>query len=243
MNFKQLPLGQPIALDNPGLYIYNEVKNRYTNILPSQSAVTLSNSNEIVNGDYINADWVTVDGLSQKYILTQEPLSSTVGDFWKMIWECRAKLIVALVTEQPTYALGSKPARYGQLSVRCVGTRKLQESLYIHDYELMLEGKPMTVHLLHSKGWPDFGTPSLATVDSLLYEIANHRVNPIVIHCTAGVGRSGMLCLLDAALQLRVRSEDSLLRLLEQIRQHRRGAVSNEKQFQFVVDYLVAFAL
>lgn len=239
MSFKQLALGEPVRLDNPGHFLYNESKNRYTNVLPSTSIVKLSESSEITSSDYINADRVQIEGLSQQYILTQEPLDSTVADFWKMIWETKSKLIVALVNQSPTYALAlHRMATFGSLLVQCTYRKKLENALHWHTYKLTLGKQELIVQLLHSKAWPDFGVPSYPTVQSLLSKIIDLRCNPIVVHCTAGVGRSGMLCLLDAAKQLRVQSEESLLRLLALIRLHRRGAVSTEKQFQFVVDYL-----
>jgi protein tyrosine phosphatase len=243
MCFHAISKGPAVEPDNPGLFFYNEPKNRYNNVLPTASRVRLGKSEVAWDDDYINADEVALRGLAQRYILTQAPLA---GDntitFWKMIWDTRCGLICALTAlEERYWPLAGKSRDFANLRVRCAARRQLAPDFVRYKLELSVGDQRRRVWLLHDTRWPDFGVPASHAVALQLLDRMQRcaaPARPIVIHCSAGVGRSGTLCLLHAASQLGISGDQALEALLVELRQHRRGAVSTAEQYAYVGEVL-----
>lgn len=108
-------------------------------------------------------------------------------------------------------------------------------------------------HLLYRK-WPDFGLPELEDLDSffemmrLSRELSTDLSNPRIIHCSAGVGRTGTFITLEhlmrelelGALCAPVPSSDVATEAdlvhdtVDLLRQQRRGMVQGETQYLFI---------
>uniref|UniRef100_A0A182YNM0 protein-tyrosine-phosphatase n=1 Tax=Anopheles stephensi TaxID=30069 RepID=A0A182YNM0_ANOST len=231
----------------------NRRLNRYRDVLPyDHSRVALKRG----EGDYINANLVKMERAGRKYILCQGPLPLTVGHFWVMVWEhdSRAILMLNKLIEQTTVKCHQYwPAKIGeqhrleltdvQLSVvhlKCVEYKNFcKRTFRLTDMET---GKSREVIQFHYTTWPDFGIPSSPVAFlQFLKEVRDsgtldRDVGPPIIHCSAGIGRSGTFCLVDCCLVLvdkegedRVSVQDVLLEL----RQYRMGLIQTPDQLYF----------
>ncbi|TKS85741.1 Receptor-type tyrosine-protein phosphatase epsilon [Collichthys lucidus] len=157
---------------------HNREKNRYPNILPyDHSRVVLSHLDGHLCSDYINASYI--DGFKEKsrFIAAQGPKLETVADFWRMIWEQKTATIVMLTNLKERKEQGSDGPR-----------------------------APRLVTQLHFTSWPDFGVP-FSPIGMLKFLKKVKAVNPsyagpIVVHCSAGVGRTGTFIVIDSMIDM-----------------------------------------
>ncbi|XP_043855856.1 tyrosine-protein phosphatase non-receptor type 7 isoform X3 [Dromiciops gliroides] len=204
----------PEELDIPG----HASKDRYKTILPNpQSRVCLGRAQSQEDGDYINANYIRgYDGREKVYIATQGPMRNTVSDFWEMVWQEEVPLIIMLT--------------------------QLQEGK-----EHQGECRPVK-HVLFS-AWPDHQTPESAV--SLLHLVdeieespdAAASSGPIVVHCSAGIGRTG--CFIATRIgcqQLKARGEVDILSIVCQLRLDRGGMIQTSEQYQFLHHTLALYA-
>ncbi|XP_062510053.1 receptor-type tyrosine-protein phosphatase alpha-like isoform X2 [Corticium candelabrum] len=191
----------------------NAEKNRYKNIVPYDDyLVELGEvyGMDKLESEYINATYI--DGFSRKnqYIVTQGPLPSTCADFWRMVWLERTEFIV-MVTQ--VIESGKKKCfRYWSDSDTkvCDGlTVEVVLVVEMADYtvrtmKLQVLDEEHTVTHYHFKSWPDHGVPSYATdLLGLMFRVrrdSRHSTTPVIIHCSAGVGRSGTYVTIDTLI-------------------------------------------
>ncbi|KAJ2089362.1 hypothetical protein IW138_003530 [Coemansia sp. RSA 986] len=235
--------------------------NRYSDIVPyNNNRVRLSGKN-----DYINATHVTLPEAisSMRYIATQGPLNHTIGDFWQMAWEQHAQAIVMLantVEAKLPKCAAYWPAAVGQtiapksssghgsgISVTLQDERLLDMVSGVVVRTLLLRhemhpAEPRTVRQLHYTEWPDHGVPlSPVPLLRMLKELDSANLgragSPVVVHCSAGVGRTGTLITLDTAMQFFAKHEDYAGDLVADVfkclREQRTLMVQNQQQFVF----------
>ncbi|KAM4702249.1 receptor-type tyrosine-protein phosphatase V-like isoform 1-T2 [Discoglossus pictus] len=193
----------------------NALKNRYPHILPyDHSRVKLTPTDVDSNSGYINANYILGFHGVTEYISTQAPTPASILDFWRMIWEHQVKNIVMLtVCEEHGEVLcdqywPSDSASYGPLIVCCI-SKQVFKDWTLHRFTLQHSGnsKVRTVCHLQYTAWPDRSIPkspkSLITFVELVREQVQsvRESEPTVVHCSAGVGRSGTFIALDVALQ------------------------------------------
>jgi len=243
--------------------------NRYSNVSPYDSTrVVLS---EVNGNDYINANLAHSSAEPQlPYILTQGPKESTVDDFWRMAWENNVKNIVML---NKLYENGRKkceqywPERIG-LYMTCRGGSNifykitLKEETYdendrfvVRQFELEKtedsDSTSRTVTQFHYIAWPDFGVPE-TTQDfgDFFHLLIQHNCfsspsHPSIIHCSAGIGRTGTLILVDSCLKLLSKQKfskveqadliDIAYREVLYLRQFRAGLIQTADQLEFSI--------
>jgi len=232
----------------------NAAKNRYKDISPYDSTrVVLSNC---PTGDYINANHVVMEipgsGIVNRYIATQGPLSSTCVDFWYMVWEQESPLVIMLTTvvergrvkcHQYWPALHST-VLYGQISVTCTRD-EARGSFSFRDFTLLEvdSGTERTVTQMQYLSWPDHGTPS-DTVEFVNF-VSNVRdtrekaatLAPTIVHCSAGIGRTGVLILMETAACL-IEANQSVypLDLTRVMRDQRPAMIQTPSQYKFVCE-------
>jgi len=160
----------------------------------------------MTSSDYINANFVKTDLSS--FICTQSPLKKTIKDFWFMVWQQNCTVVVALnrLVENRTIKgdlywpeENRRKLKYDNLTVQLLGTIYLNHlNITIRILKLSYNDTEREICHLHYEGWPDFGVPdnSLAIRElvriSLFYQKQNSiSKGPIVVHCSAGIGRSG----------------------------------------------------
>ncbi|KAL3882797.1 hypothetical protein ACJMK2_029104 [Sinanodonta woodiana] len=230
-------------------------KNRYTNILAfDHSRVKLLPIEDEPGSDYINANYIQGFNSKREYIATQGPLPSTNNDFWRMVWEQKAAIIVMLtkcmengkVKCDKYWPDVKEPVYYGELVVNVTS-----ESI-IHDYviqviEITLDKEKRKVFHFSYLSWPDMGCPKDPT--SLLnfattvrkYVKPNLRT-PIIVHCSAGVGRTGTYIAIDYLMQfVQNHNEIDIFNFVYQMRDQRCNMVQTEDQYVFIHDSMVNF--
>jgi len=201
----------------------------------------------------MNANYI-FDGL---YISCQAPLFSTMNDFWRMIWEQNCPVIVMLTRLLESgkmkaniyWPLSSCSLRFGDIDVTILEEEEKFEH-FTHRHFLLRRGQEVReVHHLHYTEWPDFGTPtSTEGIRDLItasndYRDSSNSQGPMVVHCSAGVGRSGTFIAIHHALERLEQGLDYDVKdIVTNMRQQRWGMVQTEKQYSFIYraieDYL-----
>ncbi|KAK2554980.1 Receptor-type tyrosine-protein phosphatase delta [Acropora cervicornis] len=229
----------------------NKAKNRFNNIIPyDHTRVTLTELEGSPGSDYINANFI--DGYDHpcKFIATQGPVANTFGDFWRTVWE-QGVCVVIMVTNIVEggrikclkYWPSASPEMYGLVLVSPQGEEELADYV-VRKFSIQMisksaEHSAREVTQYHFTAWPDQGVPTHAT--SLLAFLRKVRTSvpedsgPILIHCSAGVGRTGTYIVLDAMLdQIAAEGVVDIYGFISHIRQQRSFMVQTEGQYIFV---------
>ncbi|KAK3565897.1 hypothetical protein QTP86_020308, partial [Hemibagrus guttatus] len=229
----------------------NKDKNRYPFILPyDHSRVRLSILESQPHSDYINANFVPGGCTEHDFICTQAPLPSTMADFWRMVWEQNVQVIIMVTAlNENGKVLCNQywpPERgtgcYGSLQVTTI-SRHHGPDCYITTIHLRQHGSHKNRHITHYyyPSWPDQGVPKDHTS---LVKFAEHarkqlddspRLGPTVVHCSAGIGRSGSFVAILWLMQLCARGIlPNVYLAVRDLRRHRVFMVQNVEQYILV---------
>ncbi|XP_023288561.1 tyrosine-protein phosphatase non-receptor type 5 [Orussus abietinus] len=238
--FWEVPLNLPDKVDICG----SGVKNRYCSVLPNpQSRVVLPGSDDPL-ASYINANYIRgYDGEEARYIATQGPLTHTIGDFWRMVWAERATVVVMMTrlheaakTKCDAYFPLEKNTRVqaGAFTV-IVNSVDVKDGYTVRDLEIRLEGERRIVQHYWFDSWPDHAVPQAADALVGLAVEVNSLPGPVVVHCSAGIGRTGcFIALATGMMQLSRDGNVDVLGILCQMRYDRGGMVQTAEQYEFV---------
>ncbi|GLH07311.1 Tyrosine-protein phosphatase non-receptor type 61F [Gryllus bimaculatus] len=234
---------------------HNKNLNRYRDVSPyDHSRIVLSKG----PCDYINASLVTIGKANRRYILTQGPLSHTTGHFWLMVWEqnCKAVLMLNRIIEKKQ----EKCHQYWPLATRC----GVDDEMVLKEVGLKIQfisekcasyyttrtlrlteiesGNSRDILHFHYTTWPDFGVPQSPTafLEFLMVVrrsgVLSPNVGPPVVHCSAGIGRSGTFCLVDSCLVLIEENgigSVNVREILLEMRKYRMGLIQTPDQLRF----------
>uniref|UniRef100_A0A672HZ29 Tyrosine-protein phosphatase non-receptor type n=1 Tax=Salarias fasciatus TaxID=181472 RepID=A0A672HZ29_SALFA len=248
----------------------NTERNRFRDVVPYEENRVELVPNKENNTGYINASHIKVmiRGEEWHYIATQGPLANTCADFWQMVWE-QGVSVIAMVTAEEEGGrskshrywpkLGSKhnSATHGKFKVTtkfrtdsgCYATTGLK-------VKHLLSGQERTVWHLQYTDWPEQGCPEYVLgFLSYLEEIQSVRRHtnsmldtskslnpPVVVHCSAGVGRTGVVILTELMISCLEHNEPvEVPTMLSELRQQRMLMVQTISQYQFVYQVLIQF--
>ncbi|XP_056130938.1 receptor-type tyrosine-protein phosphatase beta-like [Lampris incognitus] len=229
----------------------NREKNRYPYILPyDHCRVRLSLQESRPYSDYINASFVPGGGSERDFICTQGPLHNTTADFWRMVWEQNVRIIVMVtalrhkdtVLCDQYWPLEQGTVCYGLVQVTTL-CRKKGPDYFITTINLRRRGcspERIVTHY-HYPTWPDQGVPKdRASLCNLTEHVRQHleaipHLGPTVVHCSAGIGRSGAFVTLLWLMQLCMRGIQPDIRgAVGDLRRHRMWMVQNLDQYVLV---------
>lgn len=229
----------------------NRHLNRYRDVIPyDHSRITLQRC----SNDYVNANLVEIEQADRKYILTQGPLPNTIAHFWVMVWEQNCKAIVMLnkiieknqlKCSQYWPASSNSDLEFPEINLSVHLESETNHSYFITRNLRVTDktsSEERTVILYHYATWPDFGVPESPT--ALLRFIRAVRmsgaldesVGPPIVHCSAGIGRSGTFILVDCVLKLiadKKVDSVSVQDILLEMRHYRMGLIQTPDQLRF----------
>ncbi|KAM4677071.1 receptor-type tyrosine-protein phosphatase O isoform 1-T1 [Discoglossus pictus] len=227
----------------------NRCKNRYTNILPYDfSRVKLVSTDEEDGADYINANYIPGYSCIQEYIATQGPLPDTRNDFWKMVFQQKSQVIVMLtqcnekrrVKCDHYWPFTTEPVTYGDITVEMVSEEE-QPDWACRVFKVSCAGEVQSIRHFSFTAWPDHGIPTANAAESILQFVqmvrqkAAKTTGPLVVHCSAGVGRTGTFIALDRLMQhIHDHEFVDILGLVGELRSYRMSMVQTEEQFIFI---------
>ncbi|NXR60535.1 PTN7 phosphatase, partial [Rhadina sibilatrix] len=232
------------------------LKDRYKTILPNpESRVCLRRAGSQEEESYINANYITgYAGRPREYIATQGPMLNTVADFWEMVWQEQAPLIVMITElqeckEKCVHYWPEKEGTYGPFTIHVQGVSESVEYL-VRDLSIQVGLSPtLGVRHILFPSWPDQQTPESAKpllhlvskVEEALQTAASP--GPIVVHCSAGIGRTG--CFIATRIgcqQLREQGQVDILGIVCRLRMDRGGMIQTSEQYQFLHHTLALYA-
>ncbi|XP_032826457.1 receptor-type tyrosine-protein phosphatase delta isoform X13 [Petromyzon marinus] len=253
--YESIDPGQQFTWEHSNLEV-NKPKNRYANVIAyDHSRVILQTQDGVPGSDYINANYMDGYRKQNAYIATQGPLPETFADFWRMVWEQRSSTIVMMTRleercrvkcDQYWPARGSET--YGLVQVSLVDTLELA-SYAVRTFTLHKNGsnEKREVRQFQFTAWPDHGVPEYPTPFLAFLRRVKacnpSDAGPMVVHCSAGVGRTGCFVVLDATLE-RLRSERTadVYGFVTCLRSQRNYTVQTEEQYVFVHEALLEAA-
>ncbi|XP_058014247.1 receptor-type tyrosine-protein phosphatase eta isoform X2 [Ahaetulla prasina] len=227
----------------------NKGKNRYNNVLPYDiSRVKLSVLNHSTD-DYINANYMPGYNSKKEFIAAQGPLPNTVQDFWRMIWEKKIYTVVMLTkcveqgrTKCEEYWPNKQSKNYGDIMVAMTSEIFLPEWT-IRDFSIQQSDSPEShpVRQFHFTAWPDHGVPEttdlLISFRHLVHEFMKQKPpsSPTLVHCSAGVGRTGTFISIDRLIQqMEIENTVDVYGTVYDLRMHRSLMVQTEDQYVFL---------
>ncbi|XP_041831905.1 tyrosine-protein phosphatase non-receptor type 14-like [Melanotaenia boesemani] len=268
--YEQVPKKRADCILTSATLPENTERNRFRDVVPYEENRVELVPNKENNTGYINASHIKVmiRGEEWHYIATQGPLANTCADFWQMVWEQGVNVIAMVTAEEEGGRskshrywpkLGSKhnSATHGKFKVTtkfrtdsgCFATTGLK-------VKHLLSGQERTVWHLQYTDWPEQGCPEYVTgFLSYLEEIQSVRRHtnsmldtskslnpPVVVHCSAGVGRTGVVILTELMISCLEHNEPvEVPTMLSELRQQRMLMVQTISQYKFVYQVLIQF--
>ncbi|CAB1327990.1 unnamed protein product, partial [Coregonus sp. 'balchen'] len=232
----------------------NISKNRYRDISPYDATRVILKGED---GDYINANYINMvipaSSAVNRYIACQGPLPATCSDFWRMTWEQGSNMVVMLTTQVERgrvkcHQYWPNPgaiATHGDFQVSCV-TEEGKSAFLVREITLTHleseESRPLTQ--IQYMAWPDHGVPDDYTdfLDfvSLVRGKREGKEEPVIVHCSAGIGRTGVLITMETAMCLIEWNQPVYpLDIVRTMRDQRAMMIQTPSQYRFVCEAIL----
>ncbi|XP_043991411.1 receptor-type tyrosine-protein phosphatase F-like isoform X10 [Gambusia affinis] len=253
--YESIDPGQQFTWENSNMEV-NKPKNRYANVIAyDHSRVVLTSVDAVPGSDYINGNYIDGYRKQNAYIATQGPLPETLSDFWRMVWEQRSNTIVMMTRLEEKSRVKCDqywPSRgtetYGMIQVTMLDTVELA-TYSVRTFALYKNGssEKREVRQFQFMAWPDHGVPEYPTpILAFLRRVKACNppdAGPMVVHCSAGVGRTGCFIVIDAMLE-RMKHEKTvdIYGHVTCMRAQRNYMVQTEDQYIFIHESLLEAA-
>ncbi|XP_072483800.1 FERM and PDZ domain-containing protein 2 isoform X3 [Notamacropus eugenii] len=227
----------------------NKEKNRYRDIVPYDGTRVPLGERK----DYINASYIRILNSEEEYfyIATQGPLPGTTEDFWQMVWENKSNVIAMMTKEIEDGFI--KCHRYWPISLNkplelqnyiiALENYQILETFTIRAFKMVKKtGSVHFVHQIQFINWPDHGIPTSfdAFVKYVRYMKKIHETGPIIAHCSAGIGRTGVLLCVDVVLRALEKDFNfNIKNIVTQMREQRFGMVQTKEQYHFCYEIVL----
>ncbi|XP_071476318.1 uncharacterized protein [Diadema antillarum] len=229
----------------------NMRKNRYKDILPfDHSRYILSTCDGQEGSDYINANYLKGVNSDHAYLAAQGPLPHTVVDFWRMLWESNATIIVMACNEfeqgrhkcERYWVDEGEEHVFGDICVTQIRQQRVTKDFMIRTLKATKDKEEKIFNQFHYTAWPDHGVPTsvgpILEMIKLVREYQPEEEPPIVVHCSAGCGRTGTICVIDyvrnALAWERIDQNFSLYDIILDMRKQRHAIVQTKNQYELV---------
>ncbi|KAG7195520.1 uncharacterized protein KQ657_003283 [Scheffersomyces spartinae] len=203
-------------------------------------------------------------GSHLKYIATQGPLNETAGDFWRCVLNEKCRLIISLTDETengvskccPFWKSGAYETNGSIISVKIMDQERYHDSLLLRSFEVKRGNEVLYVLQAHLTSWPDMLTCELNEDIIKLITLKHYLVDickpetldyPVIVHCSAGCGRTGTLCAIDTVVNLISQRGDAdfeydpIFEIVNCFRKQRVSMVQTLRQYSLVYDVLWAY--
>lgn len=230
----------------------NPDKNRYKDVFCQDESRVILKGTGSNNNDYIHANWVAVQG-ENRFICSQGPTEKTVDDFWRMVWEnkCRAIVMLCNIFEQgrkkceqyyPAKPNDAPLETSSGIIIRNIASTDVEKMLTVSVLEMTVDGETFSVRHYFWNSWPDRGVPS--NIMACLRLLARIKAfSPVVVHCSAGIGRTGTIVGLEMCQQTILSGEPlSMFSIVKKLRSYRHGAVQTDIQYVYMHRVMMGLA-
>ncbi|XP_070182543.1 receptor-type tyrosine-protein phosphatase mu-like [Littorina saxatilis] len=228
-------------------------KNRFAQVMPyDRNRVILTDGYaEGSATDFVNASYIRGFQSERAYIAAQGPRDNTVGDLWRMIWQEKISTIVMLTNiseggkakcKQYWPEEESNSSTYGPVTVTLTHTQR-RDNFYIRTLTIKVNEETREVTQCHYVSWPDHGVPTTTSLVRFWRYVTNRSHNdsgPLLVHCSAGVGRTGTFIGLDIGVQAAIHDGSiSVLDIVRRLRDERTLMVQAIDQYSFLHEALL----
>ncbi|XP_072173071.1 receptor-type tyrosine-protein phosphatase T-like [Diadema setosum] len=241
----------------------NKSKNRLKNIIAyDHSRVVLQTTDGDPHSDYYNANYVNNYRGEKVFIASQAPNKASLTDFWRMIWQENVETIVMVtnLTEDgkdqceqywPMESLSINIGRFSIFSYKeqTYSDRTIRELVVKQVRYALLDGEKRAVTQFHYLSWPDMGVPEYYTtlldfVEAVLHHHATmsptDRARPMLVHCSAGAGRTGtFLTLYNMLCMMQETGKVDIFGYVNQMRENRIEMIQTQDQYVFIYNALL----
>ena len=232
--------------------LFNKILDRYEDILPFKyNKITISTET-----GYINASPISIGQQQNLFIATQGPKDNTIEDFWTMVWELKSKVIVMLCNLIENEK--SKCENYWEAKMEKFKVEVKKENTHKMYFEREIQlinlsnKEERTVYQIHYTQWPDKGVPEskdlpiFSEINELVDKLNNDTKEPIIVHCSAGAGRTGTfisMYLLEKEIVKQIKDNCSIIRfnifnLVRKLKEMRISMVQTREQYQLIYKFV-----
>ncbi|VDM47958.1 unnamed protein product [Toxocara canis] len=238
-------------------FVANKTRNRYNNVPCYDATRVVLKFGVPPEVDYIHANYVkrTLCKLENTYICTQGPMDGTVNDFWRMVWQEKPRSIIMLCKlveggkpKCAQYFPGktSETKQFGQVVVQNVKTTSPASETVFEAVQLnvCVTGEPtIKITLFKWLDWPDFGVPASGMgMLRILRQVRDLPNSTAIVHCSAGVGRTGTMVACEICLKILLEGKDlNPIDVIKEMRSQRAGAVQTEAQYVYLHKTLLEY--
>ncbi|XP_055956570.1 receptor-type tyrosine-protein phosphatase T isoform X2 [Patella vulgata] len=227
----------------------NRSKNRFRGYYPyDYSRVVLQKSKTDPHSDYINANYIDGFKKPKAYIAAQGATKVTKNDFVRMIWEQKCDKVIMLTTVQEhgkikceQYWPEQGSQKFGEINLT-LNEERVRADFTVRCITMSKGTETREFHHFHYTSWPDHDVPNVSDLLDFLYMVNKHKPNsnkPEIVHCSAGVGRTGTYIAIDCGLKIGEQTGHfDVIEFTKTMRNQRKGMIQTDGQFQFVYEAL-----